>query len=146
MIKTIKNSFLLLAGFSLMYFSSDAQNAKDELPKGWHLKDSKKDGYQGISLDQAYEFVKSKNNKSKTVIVAVIDSGIDTTHEDLKPILWKNKGEIPGNGIDDDKNGYVDDVNGWDFFLEDPDVTDTNGHFTFKGNHTSLVIDSIKTC
>lgn len=115
MIKTIKNSFLLLAGFSLMYFTADAQTAKDELPKGWHLKDSKKDGFQGISLDQAYEFVKSKNNKSKTVIVAVIDSGIDTTHEDLKPILWRNKDEIAGNGIDDDKNGYVDDVNGWNF-------------------------------
>src|SRR3989337_3954194 len=56
-----------------------------------------------------------KGKKSQTVIVAVIDSGIDTTHEDLKPILWKNPKEIPGNGIDDDKNGYVDDVYGWNF-------------------------------
>lgn len=72
-------------------------------------------GYYGISLDKAYNFLKSKNLKSNTVIVAVIDSGIDTLHEDLKPILWKNPKEIPGNGIDDDKNGYVDDVYGWNF-------------------------------
>ncbi|MBC7904224.1 MAG: S8 family peptidase, partial [Gemmatimonadaceae bacterium] len=53
--------------------------------------------------------------KSNTVIVAVIDSGIDTLHEDLKPILWTNPKEIPGNGIDDDKNGYTDDLHGWNF-------------------------------
>ena len=64
---------------------------------------------------KAYDFVKSKNLKSNTVIVAVIDSGIDTTHEDLRSVLWKNPKEIPGNGIDDDKNGYVDDIYGWNF-------------------------------
>lgn len=85
------------------------------VPKGWHLLDKAKDGYSGISLDKAYEFVKSKNIKSKTVVVAVIDSGIDTLHEDLKTILWVNPKEIPGNGIDDDKNGYIDDVHGWNF-------------------------------
>ncbi len=84
-----------------------------ELPKGWHLTDKTKDGFNGISLDQAYEFV--KNRPGKTVVVAVIDSGIDTLHEDLKPILWRNPKEIPGNGIDDDKNGYIDDVYGWNF-------------------------------
>src|SRR5690606_21014613 len=50
-----------------------------------------------------------------TVVVAVIDSGIDIEHEDLKDVIWVNKGEIPDNGIDDDKNGYVDDVHGWNF-------------------------------
>ena len=88
---------------------------KDDLPKGWHLMDKTTSGYNGISIDKAYEFIKSKKAKSNTVIVAVIDSGIDTTHEDLKPVLWVNKNEIPGNGIDDDKNGYVDDVHGWNF-------------------------------
>lgn len=88
---------------------------KEDVPKGWHLMDKTTDGYYGVSADKAYSFLKSKNLKSKTVLVAVIDSGIDTTHEDLKPILWTNPGEIPGNGIDDDKNGYIDDIHGWNF-------------------------------
>ncbi|MDZ4793822.1 MAG: S8 family peptidase [Bacteroidota bacterium] len=88
---------------------------KDDVPKGWHMLDKATTGYYGLSVDKAYSFVKSKNLKSKTVIVAVIDSGIDTLHEDLKSVLWKNPGEIPGNGIDDDKNGYVDDIYGWNF-------------------------------
>jgi subtilisin family serine protease len=88
---------------------------KDEAPKGWHTLDQATTGYYGLSLDKAYEFVKAKRLKSKTVIVAVIDSGIDTTHEDLKNILWRNPKEIPGNGIDDDNNGYIDDIYGWNF-------------------------------
>lgn len=88
-------------------------SAKEELAKDWHQKDKQKDGYYGISLDRAYDFVKAK--KSKTVLVAVIDSGIDTTHEDLKSVLWTNPKEVAGNGIDDDKNGYVDDIHGWNF-------------------------------
>ncbi len=88
---------------------------KDDVPKGWHMMDKGTSGYYGLSVNKAYDFVKSKNLKSKTVIVAVIDSGIDTTHEDLKAILWRNPKEIPGNGIDDDKNGYVDDIYGWNF-------------------------------
>lgn len=84
-----------------------------ELPNGWHLLDKETNGYYGLSLKKAYDFVKGK--KTKTVIVAVIDSGIDTLHEDLKDVLWTNPREIPGNGIDDDKNGYIDDVHGWNF-------------------------------
>ncbi|HET6996580.1 MAG TPA: peptidase S8, partial [Chitinophagaceae bacterium] len=96
-------------------FFSSAVLAQD-VPKGWHLLNPKDNGnYYGISLGQAYEFVKSKKLKSTPVLVAVIDSGVDTTHEDLRPILWHNPGEIPGNGIDDDKNGYIDDVYGWNF-------------------------------
>lgn len=75
--------------------------------------DLKTDGFYGISLKQAYQFLKGK--KSKTVIVTTIDSGIDTLQKDLVSILWKNPKEIPGNGIDDDHNGYADDVHGWDF-------------------------------
>ena len=88
---------------------------KEDVPKGWHLMDKATSGYYGLSIDKAYDFVKAKKLKSKTVIVAVIDSGVDTLHEDLKAILWKNPKEIPGNGIDDDKNGYVDDIYGWNF-------------------------------
>ena len=86
---------------------------KEPLPNGWHLQDQATSGIYGISLDKAYQLVKGK--KSKTVLVAVIDSGVDTLHEDLKEILWRNPKEIPGNGIDDDKNGYVDDIYGWNF-------------------------------
>ncbi len=103
----------ILIGTILLSTAAVAQ--KETTPNGWHMMDKEKDGYYGVSASKAYEFIKSKNLKSKTVIVAVIDSGIDTLHEDLKPILWTNPKEIPGNGIDDDKNGYVDDVHGWNF-------------------------------
>lgn len=107
----------LLAGLVLCLFAGQGTMAqgttKKETPKGWHLMDKDKDGYYGISLQKAYDFVKGK--KSTPIIVAIIDSGIDTLHEDLKEVLWHNPKEIPGNGIDDDNNGYVDDVYGWNF-------------------------------
>lgn len=98
-------------------FTSFAQgtSSKTELVKGWHQLDKEKDGVYGISLEKAYNFLQLKNLKSKQVLVAVIDSGVDTLQEDLVHILWTNPGEIPGNGIDDDHNGYVDDVHGWNF-------------------------------
>src|SRR5262249_8774528 len=65
-----------------------------------------------------------------TVLVGVIDTGIDLTHPDLVDNLWTNPGEIPGNGIDDDGNGYIDDVHGYDFFNHDGDPTDDNLHGT----------------
>lgn len=105
---------LMVTGMGV--FAQQDKNTKPgDVPKGWHLLDKTKDGYSGISLEKAYEFVKSKKLKSKPVLVAVIDSGIDTLHEDLKEVLWKNPKEIPGNGIDDDGNGYVDDIYGWNF-------------------------------
>lgn len=110
MLRQLKKSVLCTFAVTCS-FAALAQNG--EVPKGWHLKDKAKDGYYGISMDKAYELVKGK--KSQTVIVAVIDSGIDTLHEDLKPVLWTNPKEIPGNGIDDDNNGYIDDVHGWNF-------------------------------
>jgi cell wall-associated protease len=107
----------LLAGVLLTLTAgtvlAQGTSQKKETPKGWHLMDKNKDGFHGISLAGAYELV--KNKKSTPVLVAVIDSGIDTLHEDLKDVLWKNPKEVPGNGIDDDKNGYVDDIYGWNF-------------------------------
>jgi len=68
---------------------------------------------QGMYTDAAYKMLKKK--KSQTVVVAVIDSGVDIEHEDLQGKIWVNTKEIPGNKIDDDHNGYVDDVHGWNF-------------------------------
>src|SRR6218665_823726 len=104
----------LLIGSSSFAQGTSAKE-KDVIPKNWQLLDKKTTGFPGVSLDQAYAFVKAKNVKAGKIIVAVIDSGVDTLHEDLKPILWRNPKEIPGNGIDDDKNGYVDDIYGWNF-------------------------------
>ena len=110
----LKKVLFVTSVFALASFSVFSQaSVKEDQLKGWHLKGKSSDGFYGISLNEALDFV--KNRKSTTIIVAVIDSGIDTLHEDLKPILWRNPKEIPGNGIDDDKNGYVDDVYGWNF-------------------------------
>ena len=110
---------VVAVGFLASSVIGNAQTNKSQkpgdVPHGWHLLDKAKDGYNGISLAEAYAFVKSKNLKGNPVVVAVIDSGIDTLHEDLQPILWKNPKEVPGNKKDDDGNGYVDDVHGWNF-------------------------------
>jgi len=106
----MKKIFCLL--LLVVSFASFSQQTKPK-KEGWHLLDEEKDGYLGISLIKAYELLKGR--KSTTVIVAVIDSGIDTLHEDLREVLWRNPKEINGNGKDDDGNGYVDDIYGWNF-------------------------------
>jgi len=79
----------------------------------WGHADIATDTIPGMSVLQAYAFLKGK--ESTEVIVSVNDSGVDLDHEDLKDVLWVNAKEIAGNGIDDDKNGYVDDIHGWNF-------------------------------
>src|SRR5258707_10516199 len=106
---------LLLAGIITCNPGFSQQVPIKELPAGWHLLDKEKDGYYGISLEKAYEFLRSKSMKSTPVIVAILDSGIDTLHEDLKEVLWHNPHEIPANKKGDNKNGYTDDVLGWNF-------------------------------
>ncbi|MFD2825077.1 S8 family peptidase [Leeuwenhoekiella polynyae] len=86
--------------------------SEDQL-KDWPAKDIQEDTIPGMSVEKTYdELIKEKG---ASVIVAVVDSGVDIEHEDLKAVIWTNTDEIPGNGIDDDKNGYIDDVHGWNF-------------------------------
>ncbi|MBW8686701.1 S8 family serine peptidase [Chitinophaga rhizophila] len=103
-------SFVLMAALT----ANPTYAQTTAIPRNWHLLNYTQDSVYGTGVEKAYnELLKGK--KSTPVLVAVIDSGIDTLHEDLKPILWVNPKEIPGNGIDDDKNGYVDDIHGWNF-------------------------------
>ena len=92
----------------------------------WSHLDLAKDTIPGMSVDKAYAQL-LKGKKGTTVIVGVIDSGVDIDHEDLKGKIWTNKKEIAGNKIDDDKNGYVDDIHGWNFLGE---ATDENLELT----------------
>jgi len=104
---------LLLAVLLFCALGVHAQNTDKPKPN-WQNLDLKNDGVLGISTERAYtELLKGK--KSTKVIVAVIDGGVDVNHEDLKEIIWNNPKEIAGNNTDDDKNGYTDDVHGWNF-------------------------------
>jgi len=99
--------------YSIAQSDSTGTDSVKVAPNDWFELDRATTGYYGISLDKAYDFLKGR--QSKTIVVAVIDGGVDTLQEDLKSILWHNPGEIPHNGIDDDHNGYIDDVYGWNF-------------------------------
>lgn len=92
------------------------EHAEDttEIPGNWFLLDPETDNVQGVSVEKAYTTL-LKGKPSRSIVVAVIDSGVDPDHEDLKDVMWTNKNEITGNGIDDDKNGYIDDIHGWNF-------------------------------
>lgn len=105
----LRNSIAALA----FLFSFQFAFGQQEVPLDWHLRDPQSDQIQGMSVEKAYSIL--QNKPSRTVIVAVIDSGIDGAHEDLKSVMWVNPKEIAGNGKDDDGNGYVDDIHGWNF-------------------------------
>ncbi len=106
----IKITFLYLILFLAFGYGLKAQTV---IPRDWHMLDLQQDHVYGISINKAYDEL-LKGRKSTPVVVAIIDSGVDTLHEDLKPDLWHNPLEKP-NGLDNDKNGYVGDIFGWNF-------------------------------
>ncbi|MDI9312321.1 MAG: S8 family peptidase [Limnohabitans sp.] len=120
-------SFIFCLSISICYSQTNS-STKEDIIKYWHHKDYAQDKVLGISLDK---WVKQNKIKPKTnkIIVAVLDTQMDINHEDLKPVVWKNIKEIPNNNKDDDKNGYIDDVNGWDF------LGTKNGHYMVYKNY-----------
>jgi subtilisin family serine protease len=111
---------LFLGLLALIYVQSlwAQQSPIGKPPKNWHHQDYTTDGFRGISTDKAYEILKDRTPRK--IIVAVIDSGVDWEHEDLKDVIWINQKEIENNGMDDDGNGFIDDFRGWNF-LGSPD-------------------------
>ncbi len=109
-----------------------AESAGIEIPD-WFNKDLKEDGIAGVSTNRVYrEF--NIHERSKPIVVAVIDSGVDIFHEDLQGKIWVNEDEIPNNGIDDDNNGFIDDVNGWSFI----------GGYDENGNVVNVDADTLE--
>jgi subtilisin family serine protease len=102
--------------------------------KSWGFLDLVKDTVPGMSINKAYEEL-IKKNKGVTTIVAVIDTGIDIDHEDLTDAIWINPNEIPNNGIDEDGNGYIDDVHGWNFLGDGYEEQLEYVRLLAKGNH-----------
>lgn len=100
------------SSYELMAIAKKAPLSEEE-SKVWSYSDLKNDSIPGMSLDKAYSFLQGK--KGVEVVVGVVDSGTDLLHEDLRDVAWVNVKEIENNGIDDDKNGYIDDINGWNF-------------------------------
>jgi subtilisin family serine protease len=106
--------------------------AENFLKKSWGLS-------APFGVDAPKAWAKMSRDCSKSgIVVAVVDTGIDRNHPALKGALWSNPKEIAGNGIDDDKNGLVDDVNGWDYAKNSPALTDNHGH----GTHIAGIIAS----
>ncbi|MGH1384462.1 S8 family serine peptidase [Kordia sp.] len=105
---TLQKSQILTASFAKKKTLTKTEK------QNWHFKDIYEDSIPGISLDKAYREL-LKNKKGSTIIVAVLDTELDIEHKDLKNQIWINSDEIPNNNIDDDNNGYLDDIHGWNY-------------------------------
>ncbi|NOS94650.1 MAG: S8 family serine peptidase [Cyclobacteriaceae bacterium] len=114
---SVKHLLILLSLIVNTSLQAQVKSAKEIDSKylNWHNQDYTLNKVVGISLDKAYQQLLNGKKPQKQIIVAVIDGGVDINHEDLKENIWVNEDEIANNGIDDDKNGYVDDIHGWNF-------------------------------
>ena len=118
-------------------YTKKAPLTEQELKRWSHL-DLEKDTIPGMSVDKAYNEL-LKNKKGTKIIIAVVDSGIDIDHPDLKEAIWTNPKEIPNNKKDDDKNGYVDDIHGWNFLGDSYNETLEMTRILKKGDDGSEV-------
>lgn len=137
-IKKFRNSGLFdMVDFDYIY---DTEEVKEETTVTTSTIPTEIADYQKqVHVDKAWKYLEDNGKDAggdSSVIVAVIDTGVDYNHIDLKQNIWINKLEIPGNGIDDDDNGYVDDVYGWNFVGNNNDPMDDNGH----GTHVAGII------
>jgi cell wall-associated protease len=137
--KQVPNSSVSMTVSSSLIIKKVAPISDADLKRWSHL-DLVNDTIPGMSVDKAYSEL-LKNRKGIKVIVGIVDSGVDIDHDDLKSVIWTNTKEIAGNGIDDDKNGYIDDIHGWNFLgdsgLENLEMTrilkkSDDGSVTYK--------------
>lgn len=144
--KLIQLTYLSLIATFTLSLSANAQSTQkvavgkkgtltDMQLKRWSHLDLDKDSVPGMSVDQVYSKL-LKGKKGIPVIVGIVDSGVDIEHEDLKSVIWTNIKEIAGNRIDDDKNGYIDDIHGWNFL---GNITKENFEYERIINNKSLV-------
>ncbi|HEY5747793.1 MAG TPA: S8 family peptidase [Chryseolinea sp.] len=113
-----KRSFLVSTLVCCLISGFSQERSVDKLDAkylNWQNHDLATDRELGASVNKAYRELLGKKTPKKVVVVAVIDGGVDIDHEDLQGKIWVNEDEIPGNNIDDDNNGYIDDIHGWNF-------------------------------
>ncbi len=132
------NENIVYAEPNYIYRIDDILPGDSKFSKQWGLHNTGQTGGSkdaDIDAPEAWEIQKGNKN----VIVAIVDTGIDTNHPDLKKNIWTNNGEIKNNGIDDDGNGYIDDINGWDFVNEENKPMDDHGH----GTHVAGIVGAV---
>ena len=109
------NLVLMVAAANIQYPTYSTVDSLPEFNLNWYNHSPDNTKISGVAAKKSYDELLKRKSLKKEIVAAVIDSGVDTEHEDLVGNIWVNEDEIPDNGIDDDKNGYVDDIHGWNF-------------------------------